>query len=192
MSDLLNGHFAALQAAVVARLIDPNAKDSQQQLVPFPTNSDGTVPVQAYSDSTLPTAAVQVLSEAKGDVADQLKKSMAGGGIAMIVLTPLGRFRQQGTDALDLLSPLQIQIQENVGLNQAPNGTRINALSLVVYAMKRLHTWPHPLYGAQRRPHKIMGQANPFTLLSFDAPELIYNVDFLAPINLNLPLAPTP
>lgn len=173
MNDV-NAHFIALQAAVVARLEADTVLDVWNEAVPWPASTNGQP--------------VQVVSEIKGDIANQLTTSLEAMGIVMIVMTPLGKMRQANSLSLDLISPLKIQIQEQVTLNRSGAGTGIPALSIVALALKRLNAWPPMIYAGAAKPQRIFAQEQCFTLLS-DTPELIYDVDFFAPINLNANLA---
>lgn len=175
-----NAHFVALQAAVLARLTAADAKDYRNAPAPLPVTANGEP--------------IQVLSEMKGDLEYQLEQLTGSIGIAMIVVTPQAALRSSDprTATLDLLGQLKIQIQENVTQNQSSVGSRVPALSLVVFVLKRLAFWPPNLYGAARAIHRIVPRDPPFTLLSAgdkENPELIYDVDFNVPINLNLDLA---
>ena len=166
--------FEALQNWVVDRLTVADAKDYFNQSVPLPVTDDG---------STIP-----VVSEVKGDIENQLETALAALGIAMIVVTPTAKQHQAGVLALDLDSQLKVQVQERRTINQ----TGVHALALVVFVLRRISFIPHNLYGAARRPHRILPQEQLFTLLSAgdgQNPELIYDVDFTAPLNLNLTLA---
>lgn len=168
-----NAHFIALQNAVVARLLDPDARDAGNQPVPWPATDNGQ--------------AIPIISEVKGDIANQLEKTLNAFGVGVIVVTPLGQLRAPDIAALDLQSPLKIQVQENVNLNQSGAGYGTPALSIVALVLRRLHWWSHMLYAGNEKTQRVAAQANCFTLLA-DTPELIYDVDFFAPINLSATL----
>lgn len=175
--------LVALQTKVVARLEAVSATDFFHRSVPLPTTANGQP--------------IAVISEIKGDIAYQLQRSLESMGIAIIVLTPLGQLIDPNNPRLDMLSPLKIQIQEDVTLNrEATVGTQVPALDLVRFVLRRLHAWPHmlyessasspldPAYAGAAKAQMIRSQKQAFTLLT-DTP-LVYDVDFLAPLNLSV------
>lgn len=173
----VNAHFTQLQSKAVARLEAIDAKDAHQQSVPWPTSANGL--------------AIPVLSEAKGDLATLIQTATSSLGICMIVLTPTAEGFDPNAPSLSMNSPLVVQIQEFVTTNQGNSGTKVAALTLVAFVLKRLHWWAHGVYAGSPRSQLLKAQARPFLFIT-DTPELTYNVAFNAPLNLNAPLAPSP
>ena len=122
------------------------------------------------------------LTENIGDLASKVAQATGKLGIVGLVLTPGGDRLQlfsNDAQALSFSCPLLIQIQENVLVNRGANGTQIPALDLVKFCMKRLHFWEPK----RTRISRIKLDPKPFELVQ-DAPLLVYDVRFLAPITI--------
>lgn len=167
MSDV-NDHFVLLQNAVTARLAAVDAA------IPIPVSANNKP--------------VPFLSEQKGDIAAMLAKAVNSLGIGVVVLTPAALMIDPSVPDLGMYAPVLIQIQENVMINQGVNGTKIPALRLVSFVMKRLQGWHHMLYASDPAQQRLFLDPKPFVLIR-DEPPLTYNVAATAMIDLNAPLS---
>lgn len=165
MSDA-NDHFVLLQNAVLARL------EAVDAAVPAPVPAAG---------------AVTYLNEQKGDIANLLARAIGKIGIAVVVLTPTALMADPESEDLSMFAPVLIQIQENVLINQGANGTKIPALRLVSFVMKRLQGWCHHLYGGATDTQRLRLHPKPFVLIRDDNP-ITYNVAATAMLDLSAPL----
>lgn len=167
-----NDHFVALQNSVLSRL---QANDPK---MPVPTAEHG---------------AIAFLSEQLGDLQNKLARALgpfangAGGGIAALVRTPVALLIDPTSPTLGMLSPVLVQIQENGLINQGNTGTRIPALRLVSFVMRRLQGWSHNIYDADPGTQRLRLDPKPFVLIRDDGP-LTYNVAATAVIDLDAPL----
>ncbi len=163
-----NDHFVILQANVVSRLTATIAS------IPAPDPANGKP--------------VPFLSEIKGDIVNQVQKAVNALGLGVVVLTPTALMLEPGTFSLDMRTPVLVQVQENVVINQGASGTKIPALRMVSFIMRRLQGWPHMLYLGDASEQRLLLDPKPFVLIKDDSP-LTYNVAAIAPIDLAAPLA---
>jgi hypothetical protein len=166
MSDI-NDHFVLLQNLVTARLAAVDASIP----APVPAND---VPVS-------------YLSEQMGDIATMLQRAINSIGIGVVILTPTALLIDPTTPDLGMYAPVLVQIQENVLINQGASGTKIPALRLVSFVMKRLQGWPHMLYAGDADNQRLLLDPKPFVLIR-DEPPLTYNVAATAMIDLDATL----
>src|SRR5215471_8550508 len=110
--------FSKLQQDVIARLT------ATVPTIPSPVPASG---------------AVQWVTEDIGDLANIVTRAIGKVGIVGIVLTPGGGKMYAIDHRLppSFVCPLVIQIQENVTVNRGAAGTKIPALDLVQFCMKR-------------------------------------------------------
>jgi hypothetical protein len=165
--------FLNLQTAVLNRL----------------TATDAAVPPPSPNASS-----VTWIAEVLGDLANRVAQAIANAGIMGLVITPGGkssRMFNAETGQISMGCPVLIQIQENVILNQASTGTKIHALDLVKFCMKRLNFFDPQRTGAsdrgRRSPDRIQLDPMPFELIAYPdgkSPLLVYDVRFIAPITL--------
>jgi hypothetical protein len=162
-----NNHYVALQEAVVSRL----------------TSDDPSLPPKPAPANGKP---VPILSEQRGDLLSSINNAIAKIGLVAIVLTPKALMIDPEAPGLEQMAPILVQVQENGVVNKAANGTRISALSLVVFIMKRLHFWPHGLYDCGPELMRVKLERTPFVLIN-DNP-VVYNIAAWTPLSLDVPL----
>jgi hypothetical protein len=152
--------------------------DLQSKIVNRLTEDDAAVPAPAPANG-----AITWITEIKGDLKNLIDRSLGKQGICAIVLTPGGnklRVRDPKTGVISLVCPVQIQIQESVTINQGSTGTKIPALELVEFVMKRLNYYE--LSPGQRITRVELDEV-PYTLVT-EYPILTYDVWFNAPVTL--------
>jgi hypothetical protein len=165
-------HFVMLQNRILARLTvtDP-AVDRVAENWPVPMSANEG-------------ARISFMTERVGNLESMLQKSLNQlGGIACIILTPTARMLEPGEESLELEAPVLIQIQENVLINQGAKGTKISALTMVAFIMRRLQGFSHGLYGGTPEMSRMHLDPKPFVLIKDENP-VIYNVAAIAPLDL--------
>ena len=167
-------HIKQLQAKVVARLQAADAKDYFQRSVPWPVSANGQP--------------IAVLSEEQGDINFLLTQSLERIGVCLAVLTPTGEGEESQTGQLRFDVPVVVQIQEDVTMNRAPNGTQVQISTLIAFVLRRLHGWSHALYPGSPLSQMVKRQARAWVCIDYQNP-VTYNVAFTAPLNLSAPLA---
>lgn len=167
-----NLHYVALQEAVVDRLTSGHT-----DLPPAPVPANGQ--------------AVPIVSEQLGDLESRITNSLAKLGLVVVVLTPKANLLDPDVPGLDQMAPILVQVQENGLVNKGNSGTKISALTMVVFVMKRLHFWPHDLYEGSPESMYTKLEKTPFVLIN-DFPQTVYNVAAWTPLNLDLPLKNPP
>ena len=147
------------------------------------TATDAAVPAPAPVNGT-----VTWLTEIVGDLASEVAKALGAIGISGLIVTPGGdrtQLRDPEAGRIDLVCPVIIQIEEDVLTNQGPQGTKIHALDLVKFCMKRIHFWDPKRASASDRnklsPTIVTLHSTPFERVS-DNPTLIYHVFVNAPL----------
>jgi hypothetical protein len=163
-----NDHFVLLQNRVTARL------EATDDSIPAPVPANGNP--------------VPYLSEQKGDIATKIQAALNGLGIGVIILTPTALMIDPSAPDLGMYAPVLVQVQENVLINQGANGTKIPALRLVSFIMKRLQGWSHQLYAGSQNGQRLRLDTKPFVLIKDGSP-LTYNVAAIAMIDLGATLA---
>lgn len=163
-----NLHYVALQEAAVARIASTDAS-----LPPWP---------ESANDQPVP-----VLSEQRGDILNRISIGIKKIGLVVIVLTPKALMIDPELPGLDQMAPLLIQVQENGIVNKGANGTKISALAMVAFIMKRIHFWSHGLYAGDPTMMLVKLERTPFVLIG-DTPNVMYNVAAWTPLNLDIPL----
>jgi hypothetical protein len=141
----------------------------------------------AFLSTTANGKTIPVLHERIGDLLSKLTAAISKVGVFLVVLTPVGTLRDPKARAIDLVAPLHVQIQENVLFNQGANGTKVSALALVSFVMRKLHFWTPQLYPGSSRATRSELDKTPFVLVTED-PILTYNVRLNVPINLSAPI----
>lgn len=167
-------HLTSLQEAIVARLES------------FRYPSDAALP---FLQTTANGRTIPVIYERQTDLIDKVNKAVNMiTGCAVIVLTPFADLVDADVPEVDLRAALVIEIQENVPVNQASNGTKVSALDLVVFVMRALQGWDHGVTISGSDTSKIMLAKRPFMRLT-TTPLVTYNVDAFANVNLEAELA---
>ena len=161
-----NDHFVALQNRVLDRL----------------TADDPEVPAPAAANG-----AVKFLTEQMGNLESMVAEAVASLGIVAIVLTPTALMIDPRVPGLGMYAPVLVQIQEDVMINQAEGGTKIPALRLVSFVMKRLQNFSHRLYAGDESSQRLLLDPKPFVLIRDETP-LTYNVAATAMLDLSAAL----
>lgn len=166
-----NDHFVALQEAVIERLTNHDPK------------LPGPVPVSANEP-------VPFVSEQLGNVEATILNAVAKLGLVVIVLTPKALMRDAGVPGLALMAPILVQVQENGLINKGGKGSKIAALTMVTFIMKRLHFWSHDLYAGHPDAMRTKLERTPFVKIN-DNP-VVYDVAAWTPLNLDASLKNPP
>jgi hypothetical protein len=147
----------------------------QQQVIGRLVADDTGVP------SLVPaTGEIRWITEDIGDLANIISRITGSLGIIGIVMTPGGgKLFEAGIFPISFMCPIEIQIQENVTVNRGASGTKIPALDLVQFSMRRLHLWSP----TGQRINKIELDETPYVLVS-EYPVLTYNVRLNAKLTI--------
>jgi hypothetical protein len=167
----IRDHFVMLQNRILARLtVSDKAVDRVVLDWPVPTSAN--------------TKGIPFMTERVGDFANKLAQNLGTlGGIVGVVLTPTATMNEEEDGTLDMTAPVIVQIQENVLINQGANGTKVSALTLATFVMRRLQGFCHGLYGGELQMSRMLLDRKPFVLLKATGP-VVYNVAVNAPLDL--------
>jgi hypothetical protein len=152
----------------------------QQKVITRLTDGD---PALAPAPISANDKNVTWMTEMIGDLVTKVQKLTASVGIVSTVLTPGGdrlQLRDPSTGQLSFICPVVIEIEENVTANQGTAGTKIAALDLVVFCMRRLNFFE---LDKGQRMTRVTLDPKPFELIE-TAPHLVYHVRANAPLVL--------
>jgi hypothetical protein len=132
---------------------------------------------------------VPIVTETKGNIAEQIQLCLAQVGIAALVMTPSFTFHAPQTEDLSGFAALSVGVYEDATINQSPQGTGIIAIALVERTMCILQWAPHGVATAATAAEptaatRFLGAATPFSFVGM-GPPLQYNINFQAHLTLN-------
>ena len=125
----------------------------------FQDLQDAVIEQLRADDDVIGPVAVQILTENVSDINAEIQRLLDSSGLVITVLTP--RIARGDTD--EISTDILLYIDENVGVNQSPAGTRRTALDLVASVIACLDDWA-PLegrWGAMRWTSALMTDVDP-------------------------------